>query len=556
MLEKLKGVNMFLDKFSQPMRQTATASKKSTFSQKMWLFLFFFSLAWLISTIFLPKKEIVPEKTKESAEIVKVDISNIPSKIIGNENISLKVQGLRIKDITLKKYDTERNSDKKITLLSDKEDFTELGFLSANGNTPAPNSVWRIIESEPNSIKMIWQNPNGIIFNRTVSVSDNYLISISDKIENKSGRDFNFSQYGRISKKVSDSASSRIGVFQGAIADVNTSIEKEDFAKLEKKSFAFDTNRGFIGFTEQYWETILKLDLENQTMRMKSRSENLFQVDSQTEIINLTSGSAVEISSQMFAGPKSQKLLSELASQGFTGLGSTIDYGWFFFLSKPFLWALIGLLGIVGNFGIAIIILTIIIRILMYPLTRKSFESMANMKKLQPEIQKIQRLYPNDRAKQQQEMMALYQRLKVNPMSGCLPMLLQIPIFFALYKALVISVHMRQANFLWIPDLSVADPTSLFNLFGLLPYSIPSWLPAMGLLPVLMGITMWWQQKIQSGNTAKDKTPGMGVMKWMPFIFVLLFASLPAGLVLYWTVSNLLAILQLYYMDKKAQKRL
>jgi YidC/Oxa1 family membrane protein insertase len=306
---------------------------------------------------------------------------------------------------------------------------------------------------------------------------------------------------------------------------------------LAKKPQAYQTVGGFVGFADQYWETVVNVDSPDQTIRIKKIGAR-FQADTSAALVQVAAGKTAAITTKIFAGPRDQSVVRD-AAVAIPGLNQTIDYGWFWFLSRPLLWSLNAIHGFVLNYGLAIILLTLALRVLMWPLTRKSYTSMAAMQKMQPELQRIQKLYAHDKARQQMEMMKLYQTHKTSPMSGCLPMLLQIPIFFGLYKALLISVPMRGAGFLWISDLAVMDP-----------YFI---------LPILMGATMWWQQNLQTAKTAKSDTADpmaqtQKIMKWMPIIFTFMFAWMPAGLVLYWTVSNLFGIGQMYVIKKGMKK--
>ena len=331
---------------------------------------------------------------------------------------------------------------------------------------------------------------------------------------------------------------SSAGVYTGLVAYVNSDIEHEDWHKLDKKSYAYSTTSGFAGFVDQYWETIVSIDSPDQTVISKKLADK-YTADVAAAPVQVKSGQSAEIETYIFAGPRDRSAL-EQASNIISGIEETVDYGWFWFLAMPMLWILGVINSFVMNYGVAIIILTILLRFAMWPLTRKSYTSMIAMQKMQPEMLRLQKLYGNDKARLQMEMMKLYQTHKTSPMSGCLPMLLQIPIFFALYKALLISVQMRSASFLWIKDLAAMDP-----------YFI---------LPILMGLTMWLQQYLQSAKTPdnKDKNDPAAqtqkFMKWMPLIFTVMFAWMPAGLVLYWTVSNIFGIVQMYIIKRRAAK--
>ncbi|MCL1902718.1 MAG: membrane protein insertase YidC, partial [Alphaproteobacteria bacterium] len=328
-------------------------------------------------------------------------------------------------------------------------------------------------------------------------------------------------------------------VASGGVAMENNDIRREDWRSIAKKQHAWMTPTGFVGFEDQYWQTVLHLGAADQTIRLKTLADGRLQAETSAAAVSVPAGQTVTVSTNIFAGPKTQSALGT-ASAAIPGIEQTIDYGWFWFLTRPFLWSINAIHGFVGNYGVAIILFTIFLRILMWPLTRKSFTSMAAMQKMQPQMQRIQKEYAHDKMRMQQEMMKMYKENKTSPMGGCLPMILQIPIFFALYKVLLISVPMRHANFLWITDLSVMDP-----------YFI---------LPIIMGATMWYQMHLQNAASkaqAADPNNPMAqmqkFMKWMPIIFTVMFAFMPAGLVLYWTVSNVFGIGQMWWIKRSSK---
>lgn len=487
---------------------------------------------WTFSLWQTPKNktEIVAQKTEISG-----DISNVPKWIMNSDKIGANIQGLRISKITLTNYSEKLGDDKNapITLLSDDKDFSEIGLIANGTVAPSGGTVWNKIKStDSNNIVMNWKNNDGVDFTRIITIN-NYIVNIKDVVKNNSGRDVSFAPYARIVR--SAGAKTTTNVATGGIAMVDGGIERANWKDIEKKSYAFTTSAGFVGFEEQYWQTIAALSATDQTIRIKRNESGLSQSDVAAAAVAVQSGKTVSFETNLFAGPKDQSVLVD-AGQAISGIDQTIDYGWFWFLARPFLLALNYLFAMFGNYGVAIIILTIILRGFMWPLTRKSYSSMAAMQKMQPEMQRIQKLYANDKIRLQQEMMNLYKSQKTSPMSGCLPMLVQIPIFFALYKALLISVPMRQAGFLWMSDLSVLDP-----------YFI---------LPILMGGTMWWQQKLQKPSVANNNSNDpmaatQKLMKWLPVIFTVMFAWMPAGLVLYWAVSNLCGIGQMYVIKRK-----
>ena len=377
-----------------------------------------------------------------------------------------------------------------------------------------------------------WRNSDGVEFLRTIT-TDNYVIIINDTIRNGTAHDISVAPYGRIVR--ANDVSNSAGVSTGAIAYENTDIERIDWRKMDRRSYAYTTTTGFIGFADQYWETIVALNNLDQTMTLKKVGTN-YDADVVAGAVAIAPNATANISYSIYAGPLEQGAL-DTATKYIAGIDDTVDYGWFGFLARPMLWFINTLNALVMNYGVAIILMTLILRMLMWKLTRKSYASMIAMQKMQPELQRIQKLYANDKMRLQMEMMKIYQTHKMSPMSGCLPMLIQIPIFFALYKALLVSVQMRSAHFLWIKDLATMDP-----------YFI---------LPILMGATMWLQQYLQSAQKAKSADKNditaqtQRMMRWMPILFTVMFAWMPAGLVLYWTVSNIFGIVQMYIIKRQ-----
>ena len=518
--------------FQQFMAQKDT--KGGAFGTFVWVVIALLA-GWLAYTWLAPDPGTKSRAQTTDTVIADDDISNVPTWQLTDTTIGALVQGLRISGISLNLYQQEYGGKESVKLLGGAREFIEVGLL-ANG-TAAPNAeaVWEKSKDEQiNPITLFWRNSDGVEFVRVISI-ENYVITVRDEIRNGGDRDISFAPYARVVS--TKDAPGRAGVANGAVAFANKSIEREDWRRLEKKSYTFGTDFGFVGFESQYWETIAMVGATDQTIRMKMLSNGIYQTDAIAGAINVPAGKTAAIDTKIYAGPKDQHALS-VAAAAMPGIEQTIDYGWFWFLARPFLWAINALNSVVGNYGVAIILFTILLRVLMWPLTKKSFTGMAAMQKMQPEMQRIQKLYANDKLRLQQEMMRLYQTNKTSPMSGCLPMMLQIPIFFALYKALLISLPMRHSDFLWIQDLAVMDT-----------YFI---------LPLLMGATMWWQQRLQTvgaGAQSVDSSNPMAqtqkFMRWVPLLFVAMFAWMPAGLVLYWTVSNLFGVGQMWIIRKK-----
>ena len=515
----------YMDKnsgFAQWNANKNASAKKSPFGGFMWWFLIFIAVWWLLGSWLSPKTTTVSADTAPA-----VDLSGVPTVMLENDDISATVQGLRISDIALKDFTVSSTDAASITLLNTDDAYAEFGMI-ANGTTaPTATTVWKNKDGV-----FTWRNSDGVEFVRTIT-TDNYVIVVTDTVKNNTSRNISVAPYGRIVR--ANDITGSAGVSTGAIAYENHDIKRIDWRKMDKRSFAYTTTNGFIGFADQYWETVLALNSPDQTMTLKKSGSN-YGADVVAAAVSVAPGATATISYNMYAGPLEQGAL-DTANKYIAGIDDTIDYGWFGFLARPMLWVINTLNALVLNYGIAIILMTLILRMLMWPLTRKSYTSMLAMQKMQPELQRIQKLYANDKMRLQMEMMKLYQTHKTSPMSGCLPMLIQIPIFFALYKALLVSVQMRSANFLWISDLAVMDP-----------YFI---------LPILMGTTMWFQQYLQSASKTKSADKNdiaaqtQRMMRWMPVLFTVMFAWMPAGLVLYWTVSNIFGIVQMYIIKRQ-----
>lgn len=501
--------------------KNATA-KKSAFGGFMWWFLIFIGIWWLLGTWMAPKTTDVPV---ENAPVV--DLSSVPATTIENDDVSAQVRGLRISNIALKDFNVSASDSTPVTLLGTDGAYAEFGFL-ANGTTaPTATTVWNNKDGV-----FTWRNSDGVAFSRKITI-DNYMIVVTDTVQNNTKRDISVAPYGRIVR--ANDVSNSAGVSTGAIVYENDDLERIDWRKMDKRSYAYTTTNGFIGFADQYWETIVALNNLDQTMTLKKSGAD-YDANVLAGAVSIAPGGTADIVYNMYAGPLEQGAL-DTATKYIAGIDDTVDYGWFGFLARPMLWFINTLNALVMNYGVAIILMTLILRMLMWKLTRKSYASMIAMQKMQPELQRIQKLYANDKMRLQMEMMKVYQTHKMSPMSGCLPMLIQIPIFFALYKALLVSVQMRSAHFLWIKDLATMDP-----------YFI---------LPILMGATMWLQQYLQSAQKAKSADKNdiaaqtQRMMRWMPILFTVMFAWMPAGLVLYWTVSNIFGIVQMYIIKRQ-----
>lgn len=518
----------FLDNnsgFAQWNANKQAAKTKGGLGRVLWWVLIFLISWWLVSIWSGPRQQGTVHDSPAPVE----DVSMVPVHSIADDQIRADVQGLGIYNIQLSQFHAT-DAATPVTLLGGTGDRAEIGLMATGTTAPTATTIW-----QTDGDTMHWKNKDGVEYSRVVGM-DNYVITITDTVKNKSAQDIHLAPYARIVRANADSKTA--GVFTGAIAMVGNRIKENDWRDLNKQTYAYTTNTGFVGFVDQYWASIVALDGNDQTIRMKeidaTYQEARFQVDAVAGARAIPAGTEQTFVTYLYTGPRDQQALGAAAAQ-IPGITRTMDYGWFWFLARPMLWALNGLNAVVANYGVAIILLTLVLRLILWPLTRKSYTSMMAMQRMQPEMARIQKQFANDKPRMQMEMMRLYQTHKTSPMSGCLPMLIQIPIFFALYKALLISVQMRSAQFLWINDLAVMDP-----------YFI---------LPILMGATMWWQQRLQSaatggkgGNDVAAQTQKM--MRWMPLLFTIMFAWMPAGLVLYWTVSNLFGIGQMYIIKR------
>lgn len=483
----------------------------------------------------------------------------------GKLNGSINLKGARFDDLSLAQYDTSLDKDsKKVILLSPSHAldayFAEFGWISNDKNVDMPNSstIWHANKStlKPNeTVRLSWTNPQNIAFHIDVTMDDNYMFKVTQEIENSSGMDVNIAPYGLVNKLYVEDHKAfsilhegPIGVFNDKLDETSYSSLKEDRRKVFK-----DVKGGWAGVTDKYWFTAIippskteKFDSNFTYVDQQGHAK--YQVDVLGPDSHIKIGKKHKTEFLFFAGAKEVKLLDYYTNHYNIPLfDRAIDFGWFYFLTKPMFNAIKFFYSVTGNFGIAILIITIMVKLLMFPLANKGYKSMNAIKRLQPEINRIKELYPTDRVEQNKKLMELYAKEKVNPLSGCLPLLIQIPVFFSLYKVLFVTIEMRHAPFFgWIKDLSAPDPTSIINLFGLLPWSGNFFL--LGIWPILMGITMYLQQKM---NPAPSDPVQAKMMKFLPIIFTFLFASFPAGLIIYWTWNNILSILQQWIIGRQ-----
>ncbi|HUU66492.1 MAG TPA: membrane protein insertase YidC [Methyloceanibacter sp.] len=472
---------------------------------------------------------------------------------------SIALKGARIDDLILKDYRITVEPDSAlVTLLSPAGDphayYAESGYVgSGSGDLALPtgDTLWTaegqgtLTPSSP--ITLTYDNGKGLTFTRTISIDDKYMFTIDDKVTNTGSEAVTLYPYGLVSRHELPKVQGFYILHEGLIGVVDDGLEEISYKNaVEDPPATFKSENGWLGITDKYWATVV-IPERGKTFDAKfagsvTGERTRFQTDYLMGALTVDAGGTAQVTANVFAGAKEVNVVDGYASNfGIPKFDLLIDWGWFYFLTKPMFYALDYFYKLVGNFGVAILIVTVLIKLVLFPLANKSYVSMSRMKKLAPEMQRIKERYGDDRARQQQAMMELYKKEKVNPASGCLPILVQIPIFFSLYKVLFVTIEMRHAPFFgWIQDLSAPDPTSVFNLFGLLPFDPPTFL-MIGAWPIIMGITMWVQMKL---NPAPPDPIQQKIFTWMPVFFTYLLASFPAGLVIYWAWNNFLSVVQ------------
>jgi YidC/Oxa1 family membrane protein insertase len=480
---------------------------------------------------------------------------------------SIRLTGAQIDNLRLKKYrETLDPASDEVIFLTPRgtasATFAETGWVPAPGSqtrVPDATSVWTSSNtalSPGKPVTLTWDNGQGLVFIRRVAIDENYMFSVTDGVQNNTGVPVTLFPYAIATREGEPKHTPQWTLHEGLFGVLAGLLEKYTYADLrdaKEPEAKFEGTGGWLGITDKYWMvTVVPPQNEKYTGRFsiaRERQGEVFRADYLLQPRNVAAGGNASVTHHVFAGAKIVSLVEAYQKQlGILRYDMTIDWGWFSFFTYWIFQALDLINHQVGNFGIAIIILTIIVKIIFYPLANASYVSMTKLKKIQPDMKELQERYKDDKPKMQQELIALYRREKVNPFMGCVPMLLQIPIFFSLYKVLFVTIEMRHAPFFgWIQDLAAADPTSIFNLFGLLPYTVPEWL-LLGVWPLLMGFTMWFQMKMSPPSPDPAQRQ---VMMFMPPVFTYLMATFPAGLVIYWTVNNVLSIGQQYIIMRR-----
>ncbi len=484
--------------------------------------------------------------------------------IIDNENISgtISLKGAIFDDISFKNYKKILGEEEKVVFLNPRETkdgyYIETGWTSIGNQVKVPtiDSLWKVkgnkILNANSSVTLEWDNNEGLIFKKKIELDEKFLFKINQEVINKTSKSVNLYPYAQITRnRKPDDVQGFYILHEGFIGVFDGELKEDGYDDVEDKKISRTADNGWLGITDKYWVTAIVPPKDTNfksTFLYKDTFKANYILNSPVEI-NPSSSSINEV--RLFVAAKEVNSIDSYAeSEKIEKFDLTIDWGWFYFFTKPLFFVIDYLFKISGNFGIAIVLVTLAIRIIFFPLANYSFRSMAKMKALQPEMVRLKEIHKDDKVKLQQEMMALYKKEKVNPASGCLPILIQIPFFFAIYKMLFISLEMRHQPFFgWIQDLSAKDPTSIFNLFGLIPWDPPGFL-IIGIWPILMGLTMYLQQKL---NPAPPDPIQAKIFAFFPLFLTIILAPFPSGLVVYWTVNNILTIAQQWVIMRKTK---
>ena len=494
-------------------------------------------------------------------ETIRITFDN--SKIKG----SINLEGGIIDDLVLEEYrETLDPTSDFITYLnplgSQDAYYLDTGWVSPDSTIELPNnkSVWKADKSSigiNDPVKLTWQNSQNIIFEKIITLDEHYLFSVDQRVINNSGKSFDLYPFGLSKRQGLPEMQNFFILHEGPLSVTDGVLEEYDYDDLkDQKKIKLNSVGGWIGMTDKYWQTAIISDQNEPIQQTYSYSfaENTdnFQTDLVGAKIVVGDGDNVSHNLKLFAGPKIVQVIEQYMDEyGVQEFDRSVDFGWFYFLTKPIFHVLEFIFGYVGNFGWSIVIFTLLMRICFFPLAQASFKSMAKMKKLGPELQRLKEQYGDDRAGMQKEMMALYKREKANPIAGCLPILLQIPVFFSLYKVLFVTIEMRHAPFIgWIHDLSAPDPLGLLTLFGFVDWNVPGILQLfnIGIWPILMGISMFLQQKLNPAPVDKMQAK---IFMFLPIVFTFVLGGFAAGLVIYWTTNNVLSMAQQYVIQRK-----
>lgn len=529
-----------------------------------------FCILYLYQYLFDEPTIAQPQKIEETKELPKtgnvvVKVNKAQSKKIQIQSSSLDgffyTTGNEIDTVYLKNYKKDINSDENIKILGNNRYKTSVLFTSLNKiSLPDDATIWEVNGNDTltpaTPVVLTWTSPEGILFEKTLRIDEKFLITVDIKIKNSSTNNINIRQKNIITKLSDDSTNNTWVSHEGGVGYLSNSLQEKTFKDMCANNIeVFKSKGGWAGLTDKYWlVAIIPYQDFNYSVTFGSNNEAQPSMILLGDEISLSPGEEKTFRVNIFVGAKEIELLDYYEkSLNIEHFDLAVDYGYLYFLTKPLSYLLLILKDYSGNIGIAILLITILIKLLLFPLANKSYYSMKKMKTIQPKLKQIQTIYADDKQRLSEEMFALYKREKVNPAGSCLPMFLQLPFMFALYKVMMITIEMRHAPFWgWIHDLSAPDPTSIFNLFGLIPITLPSFL-MIGAWPLIMGFTMFIQQRMTPNVTTDPNQARMMMM--LPFIFTYMMSSLSVGLIIYWTFSNILQIIQQFILDRIDNKK-
>ena len=520
----------------------------------------------------IKQKRMDSVKSLDAPEIENSETNNILSRkealkkdkriIFENDNIkgSISLKGAIIDDLLFKNYNEKLEGTKKVVLLNPRNAsdtyYLETGWVTNNKNIDLPNnkSKWKVegnIKLSPgNDVKLIWKSPQGLTFEKIISIDNKFLFTIDQKIKNNTNKIYNFYPYSQIIRKnIPKDIVNFFILHEGPLGVFDDQLVEKDYDDVIDKKYSINAEKGFLGITDKYWLTSL-IPEKNKNFRADFEYNDKFKISFiETEALEAEPNKQISNKVDIVIAAKEVDVIDEYNEKlGLSKFDLVIDWGWFYWIVKPLFFLNDYFFKLAGNYGLAIILITVCLRLLFFPLNNYAFRSMSRMKILQPEMARLKEVHKDDKMKLQQAIMQLYKKEGVNPVSGCVPILISIPFFFAIYKMLFVTIEMRHQPFFgWIKDLSEKDPTSIFNLFGLIPWDPPSYL-IIGALPIMMGITMWLQQKL---NPAPQDEIQKKIFMFFPLFLTIILAPFPSGLVLYWTANNILTMAQQYFIMRR-----
>ena len=520
----------------------------------------------------IKQKRIDSVKSLDAPEIENSETNNLLSRkealnkdkriIFENDNVkgSISLKGAIIDDLLFKNYNEKLEGTKKVVLLNPRNAsdtyYLETGWVSNNKNIDLPNnkSKWKVEGntklSPGNDVKLIWKNAQGLTFEKIVSIDNKFLFTVNQKIKNNTNKIYNFYPYSQIIRKnIPRDIVNFFILHEGPLGVFDDQLVEKDYDDVIDKKYSINAEKGFLGITDKYWLTSL-IPEKNKNFRADFEYSEKFKISYiETEALEAQPNKQISNKVDIVIAAKEVDVIDEYNEKlGLSKFDLVIDWGWFYWIVKPLFFLNDYFFKLAGNYGVAIILITVCLRLVFFPLNNYAFRSMSRMKILQPEMARLKEVHKDDKMKLQQAIMQLYKKEGVNPVSGCVPILISIPFFFAIYKMLFVTIEMRHQPFFgWIKDLSAQDPTTLFNLFGLIPWDPPGFM-IIGIWPILMGASMWVQQKL---NPAPADPIQAKIFAFFPLFLTIILASFPSGLVVYWTINNILTIAQQYVIVKK-----